>query len=487
MYPFLFRNGIGRYSVELFLLYLSLVFNLGTGIIRVYKKDYGKTFGKPVCTLWNDYPAIPEAKFPVDRSVYLKTGVFDDACNLSKAPTGEKWRKSPKMILLMDDSDCGPVKNVLGSASSGNKSDSDVFYAKVLKAQEFDYVAAIVYPRLPVKRQRPSVSLSDPEKPTTSTDIRPYPIPVSDKMAKLITIPVHFVTYEQGMILKHYAHQGQDFATGFHFNLARLKTNIPTMKKNSYLSAEWSEFFRRHRKLIFLETAQTTSAYYGINVLTPRPNNAWSDDGRESPTIEPLPAYSTSNPGYTSQTANSLTIYFAVILSAGLVFALLFCACNKIRLRRQQRAGSRRFSPRTFSIPQNLTGEETAEVMAARRRLYGLCKFLVQEQEAQERERQTVNDIPLSVEEMEQLPRVEVTEPTDDVCPSCQQTFIEGDLKIVLSCAHDGHEACLTIWLTMFSRNCSVCQQPAFADGTAESTTNSSIVLTADTCSQGTE
>ncbi|XP_055355641.1 E3 ubiquitin-protein ligase RNF115-like [Paramacrobiotus metropolitanus] len=97
--------------------------------------------------------------------------------------------------------------------------------------------------------------------------------------------------------------------------------------------------------------------------------------------------------------------------------------------------------------------------------------FKERAQTAGEEEHVQANGIPLTTAEMHrltELTQVKVTEESDDICPTCQQTFVVDEMKIVLPCSHVGHSACLTTWLTMYSRNCPVCRQPVSTEYTSE-------------------
>ncbi|XP_055340696.1 uncharacterized protein LOC129589834 [Paramacrobiotus metropolitanus] len=489
----LFRNGFRRYSVEFCLFYLSLLAHPGTGIIQVYEKRFGEVSSSPICSIYDDHQAVVGAKLPVDRSVFvvLEIAIPSTACDLFSSYL-RRGAQRKKTILLMDDTEC-PAGNVWGNNGYGTRNNGS-FYAKIIKAQDLGYVGAIVYPGMSAMRQWASFNRSDPDKPITwlsRSTARPIPLP--DKMAKVIRIPVHFVSYQQTVLLEQY--KDRSFATlaGFHFNLtspARATDKeffsgsqtyeAATNRKSSYVYPDRTDIFGLQRRPAATQTTRTTPAYqYYLHLLTPSPYIAWSDYARIYSTPAPIQLYPTVSSRYRSRSTSSDLAYLALAIPIGVLFALMRYACDK---RRKQQAVSR--FARTIQIHQRLTDEEVAQVMAAREEIVRRLIFtlIAQAQEAEERQRLTASSTPLSAGQMEQLPRTEITGPSDDICPTCQQNFTEGELKIVLPCTHVGHEACLTTWLTTYSCNCPVCRQPVFEDhGTAESATIPTLVLAVDT------
>ncbi|XP_055340792.1 uncharacterized protein LOC129589908 isoform X2 [Paramacrobiotus metropolitanus] len=261
-----------------------------------------------------------------------------------------------------------------------------------------------------------------------------------------------------------------------------------------FVSPDRSKFFRSQRRPDATEPTRTTPTFDYTNysnLQSLRQYTPWIDDSRAFPTMNPAWMTATPSPLYISPDT-FVNWYLAMTLFLMVLIALLRYTCKHLRKRRPVLPVAAPVLPvaaETVNRPGRITerlhrtDEEIAQILAAREEMvYRLIFTLIaQEQAAEERQRLTATDTPLSAGEMEQLPRTEITGPSDDICPTCQQNFTEGELKIVLPCTHVGHEACLTTWLTTYSRKCPVCRQPVFVDDTAGSPPNSDVLLDVDT------
>ncbi|XP_055355633.1 uncharacterized protein LOC129600967 [Paramacrobiotus metropolitanus] len=56
--------------------------------------------------------------------------------------------------------------------------------------------------------------------------------------------------------------------------------------------------------------------------------------------------------------------------------------------------------------------------------------------EAEEEEHRQANGLPLPPLDIETLQQIEVTNESDDICPTCRQTFAVGEMKMLLPCDH---------------------------------------------------
>ncbi|XP_055355624.1 uncharacterized protein LOC129600962 isoform X1 [Paramacrobiotus metropolitanus] len=396
----------------------------GNGLIQVYSlyRQYDATvFWVPVYYIPNNYQAI--AGHGSSTPSYLQVASPENACNaeyVGSAPEVWENNRLVPFILLTNNAPCSPQS---GNRNTADSDDSGVT-VKLINAQNRGYSGIIIYAHISKERAFPSGSGPIPPRTT------PFPVPIPAHIADRIHIAVHFVGHDYGLQLVQYGYNP--------FARTRYRMSVSSVV-NDLSSSSGSRYPMQYPKDENFRPTTTSSPY-------PSDSSSLSD-GIAMITI--------------------FGVFTVVIVCVPLWWCC--CGCPKCRIRLSaDRAAEQPTNPQVAAHPTS--GEEMAGVAADPERTdhqYTEAPVVPVQLPAGGVPLHT-DDTPLTQMQMQQLTPVKVTHECDDVCPTCQQTFAVDEIKVILPCFHVGHAACLTTWLTTYSRNCPVCRQPVVTELTAE-------------------
>ncbi|XP_055340733.1 uncharacterized protein LOC129589863 [Paramacrobiotus metropolitanus] len=417
---------------------LCLKMDVISCVIQVYRTESGNASQELVYTVPNDYQLLA-GQLDTHRPVYLIVSESNNSnSSVGVADFQHATNQSvPQFVLLSDFTECS--------------TDAE-FAARILNVQNKGYDGVLIYCNTSINRTRTGNS----NWQRCSHFLGPDSFPIMAVIRNQTNIAVHLVTPMEAAELKRF---------GFTDDLSQIRYTLnftlatPSSRVNTSAFIQLKDIINRTRSSI----SQYRNLYPGISASSSRTLDSQDWYNRDvasrssevvvsrwtPPVTTPATSYRVYRRSYSGSWEYSL---LAVI--AG-IFGLVIRCCCCVRKQRKIFRNSRR--------SQRLTDEEIAEILAIReiivRRLIARLVAEAEAEEAAEQEHRAANGTPLTEAEMERLGQVEATEALDDLCPTCQQNFTEGEFKVVLPCNHAGHKACLATWLTTYSRNCPVCRQ----------------------------
>ncbi|XP_055355625.1 uncharacterized protein LOC129600962 isoform X2 [Paramacrobiotus metropolitanus] len=395
---------------------LSPLLQRGSGVILVYERDVAEDTWVPVYQVLNNHQSLAGRR---DRDIpsYLYVADPENACNADDVdPAPRVWEdnRAAPFFLLTNDAPCAPqngYRNTTGSDGSG-------VVAKIFNAQMKGYSGIIVYADYSKEKVLPEMADGAhsyyEEWPRTTPVPRPIPVNITG----FIKIAVHFVGHDDGARLAQYAYNTSSRS------LYKVKV--------SSVVVDPTDRFGYHPRVAY--------------------------PSYESPTWTSAP---TSSSGSSSDSNALLWGILGPSFVIGAVIWLMRFAYRRHQIRQAAKAAAEQVMI-AQALAQAAAEDELARILILREQQVRrfIEAFIARVQAAEEAEHVQANGVPLTPAEMQRLTQVKVTEESDDICPTCQQTFVVDEIKIVLSCSHVGHSACLTTWLTTYSRNCPVCRQP---------------------------
>ncbi|XP_055355630.1 uncharacterized protein LOC129600965 isoform X2 [Paramacrobiotus metropolitanus] len=444
MQPFITRACLAQIS-------LACLLTLADCLIEVYKEENGTLSRDAVYTISNDFKSIKSRQTGVaDAPIYLKAATPADACHGTLVePTPWLWKENQwaGFVLLTDDTPCSTPSDDDDLAEQAG----DHLSGKLVIAQEKGYVGVVIYPA--------RSGTGPPGIRRTGSRTQPLPAAFSDGVTDQLKIDVHFVSYDDGNQLKKFAYNSSSDIS-YRLNFTFVPDAQSTANEGGSLPSDsnWTTF----RPPSITHPAEEPHTATMDSRLQWILQDYLSYKPIDLPVVRPVaPALWMHSSSRTQESSQlSLGACLGAAFGSGAVFVLLITSLAYCWRRRKIRAIALGTAP-PMSI-KNLMEAEIAEIYAIRAMVVlRLIESLIAQSQANEQEEhRRANGVPLTAREMEQLVRVEITQPTEDLCTTCQQNFTIGEIKTVLPCNHVGHKACLTTWLTTYSRNCPVCRQP---------------------------
>ncbi|XP_055355628.1 uncharacterized protein LOC129600964 [Paramacrobiotus metropolitanus] len=395
-----------------------------SGLIQVYRRS-GYTDSRDfVYQVPNNYQSAA-GQGNSDGPVYLQIADPEDACSaydMDPAPRLLEDDRWVPFFLLTNDAPCAPqidYQNATGSDGSG-------VVAKVFNAQMKGYSGVIVYANFFKEKVPPRIVNGERQYFGEPPRTTPFPMPIPANITDRIMIDVHFVGYDYGPKLAQYAYNAS--------STTRYQLNV------SSVAVDRSDIYAFLSALLNYKAPQFETPTW------------WS------------PSYSSSG----SSSSGNRTILMGTLIPC---VCLFFLTLRVIRYKHRQRQAAKAATEQ-MRVAQAAAEVELARIQVSReQQVRRFIESFIERVQAAENEHMQANGVPLTKPEMRrltELTQVKVTEESDDICPTCQQTFVVDEMKIVLPCSHVGHSACLTTWLTTYSRNCPVCRQPVSTEYTAE-------------------
>ncbi|XP_055340611.1 uncharacterized protein LOC129589778 isoform X2 [Paramacrobiotus metropolitanus] len=314
-------------------------------------------------------------------------------------------------------------------------------FGKIFYAQTNGYSGIIIHPSLSKAYGEKSVIDNSIGNRTT------YPAAIPSDIFAPIKIDVHFVSYEDGMNLKKFVYDARPSAT--------TQYRMVSVNRTQYYNLI---------QLVFL------SGFGSDNESPEVPEGLF-------PVLTSLGLKLNTTSGNSTASLSQASSSAGLIVCGIVIGSLVLCCCCPCMLC----TGNLRPSSATETTPtqqtsaeeaapaQQVTAPQTAGDAEVARNLAHqepVDQTVIAASFSQVRSDESAiiaAGAPLTAQELQQLCQIHTTEPTDNVCPICQQLYSVGELIVVLPCLHAGHNACLVPWLATYSRNCPLCRTSAAA------------------------